>query len=76
MTLSQAEVNYVNEILTLHMGPDYILVNISVDFLDSMSATDIENTIVRLDREIKKAHPGVKRVFVEAEARMARDVVP
>jgi divalent metal cation (Fe/Co/Zn/Cd) transporter len=38
-------------------------------FADSLSAGDIEDTIARLDRQIKQAYPRIKRVFVEAEAR-------
>ena len=63
------EVNHVNEILTMHMGPDFILVNISIDFKDEIQATDLEVTIARMDQNIKTAYPNVKRVFVEAEAR-------
>jgi len=63
------EIEHVNEVLTLHMGPEYILVNISVDFRDSITADRVEQLIQEMDQEIKKAHPLVKRVFVEAEAR-------
>jgi cation diffusion facilitator family transporter len=63
-----SKIKHVNEILTLHMGPDFILLNLSVDFADSLSAGDIEDTIARLDRQIKQAYPRIKRVFVEAEA--------
>jgi cation diffusion facilitator family transporter len=68
------EISHVNEILTMHMGPDFILVNISVDFVDPIMADEIETTVARLDRSIKQAYPLVKRVFVEAEARRATDV--
>ena len=47
-------VSHVNEILTLHMGPDFILVNISIEFNDSATADEIEQSIEKLDREIKK----------------------
>ncbi len=63
---------HVNEVLTLHMGPEYILVNLSVDFNDELDATAIEQAVVFIDRQIKKKHPLIKRVFIEAEARMAR----
>jgi hypothetical protein len=43
--------------------------NLSVDFADSLSAGDIEDTIARLDRQIKQAYPKIKRIFVEAESR-------
>ncbi|MBW9274170.1 MAG: cation diffusion facilitator family transporter, partial [Candidatus Thiodiazotropha sp. (ex. Lucinisca nassula)] len=35
-------VEYVNEVLTMHMGPDFVLVNMSVDFRDSVSADEVE----------------------------------
>ncbi len=69
LTRKQEGVLHVNEVLTLHMGPEFILVTISVDFRDDMSAGAIEKTIVRLDQLIKTNLENVKRVYVEAEAR-------
>jgi cation diffusion facilitator family transporter len=73
---SGAGVLHVNEILTLHMGPDFILVTISIEFADDLSSNDMEKHIGELDRSIKESYPHVKRVFVEAEARrkMAHNV--
>lgn len=65
---TQPEVERVNEILTMHMGPDFILLNISVEFRDEETAPDLEQVIARMDREIKSAFPEVKRVFIEAES--------
>lgn len=62
----------VNEVLTLHMGPDYILVNISVDFSDSVPAGEVERILHELDLRIKREHPEVKRVFIEPEARQKK----
>ncbi len=62
-------IEHVNEVLTMHMGPEYILVNVSVDFADATTAHDMEITIAAMDREIKRLHPHIKRVFIEAEAR-------
>ncbi len=63
------DVENVNEVLTLHMGPDFVLLNLSIDFDDAVSAADLEATIARMDKEIKDTFPTIKRVFVEAEAR-------
>ncbi len=68
IALTYPEISHVNELLTMHMGPEFILVNISVNFIDDAIADDIENAISRLDRHIKHDYPNVKRVFVEAEA--------
>ena len=61
----------VNEVLTLHMGPHFVLLNVSVDFADAMPAGEVEKTVEQLTREIRAAHPDIKRVFVEAESRAA-----
>jgi cation diffusion facilitator family transporter len=68
------EIKKVNEVLTMHMGPDFILVNISVDFVDPILATEVEVAVAALDRAIKQAYPKVQRVFVEVETWRAKDV--
>lgn len=65
---SIAQINHINEVLTMHMGPDFILVNISVDFIDPITGDEIESVITGFDRAIKSEFPNVKRVFVEAES--------
>ena len=62
-------IDNVNEILTLHMGPDYILANISVDFKDDATADEIERITAEIDRKIKNRYPQIKRIFIEAEKR-------
>ncbi len=61
-------VNHVNEVLTMHMGPEYILANVSIDFADHLSSDQIEGIVGNLDRQIKSSFPLVKRIFIEAEA--------
>jgi cation diffusion facilitator family transporter len=61
-------IHHVNEILTMHLGPEFILVNLSVDFVDEATAEEVESTVAQLDRQLKQALPRVKRVFIEAEA--------
>jgi cation diffusion facilitator family transporter len=62
-------IDHVNEVLTMHMGPDFILANISVDFDDAKTADYIENVVAMIDEEIKQEFPQIKRVFIEAEKR-------
>ena len=61
------EVEKVNELLTMHMGPDFILVNISIRFKRGQLTREIEDIIQEIDAAIKAEHSLVKRVFVEAE---------
>jgi cation diffusion facilitator family transporter len=66
---AESNIRHINEILTMHMGPDFILANISVDFADNISAQQVEDDIAAIDRSIKQAFPQIKRVFIEAEKR-------
>lgn len=66
--VSMPSIEAVNEILTLHMGPDFILVNISVKFSSRLGAQRLEAVVAELDRALKEQDPRIKRVFVEAEA--------
>lgn len=63
------QIEYINEVLTMHMGPDFVLTNISVDFRDSETASSVESVITEIDKVIKAEYPQIKRIFIEAEAR-------
>lgn len=63
------EIENINEVLTLHMGPEYILVTLSVDFNNSINAGQVENIIAGIDKNIKQNWPLVKRVYIEAESK-------
>lgn len=60
-----------NEILSMHFGPDDVLVALSLDFRDNGTASEVEQAVTRIERRIKAAHPEVTRVFVEAQDREA-----
>jgi cation diffusion facilitator family transporter len=60
-----------NEILTMHFGPEDVLVALSLDFQDSGTASEVEQAVTRIERRIKAAHPEVARVFIEAQDRDA-----
>ncbi|BES72867.1 cation diffusion facilitator family transporter [Marinobacter nanhaiticus D15-8W] len=62
------QVDEVNELLTMHMGPDFILVNLSVKFTPQNSVAELERVIADLDHRIKASYPQAKRIFVEAES--------
>ncbi len=58
----------INEILTMHFGPQDVLANLSLDFADGLSADTVEATISELEQAIKAAYPDVTRVFIEAQS--------
>ena len=68
---SQVQIRSIEEITTLHMGPEYILVNMRVKFHESAFAYDIEQVTDFLEQQIQETFPLVKRVYVKAAVRSA-----
>ena len=54
----------VIEVLTMHVGPDFILVAITLEFEQAGQAR--ERAVDRLEAALRKAHPRIQRVFVRA----------
>ena len=65
---AQEGVIAVNEVLTMHLGPEDILANLSLDFADGLSAEQVEATVSELELAIKTELPQVKRIFIEAQS--------
>ena len=64
---SHRGVERVNEVLTMHLGPNDILVNLSLDFESELDAEDVEDAVSEIERDIKTRHPEVRRIFIEAQ---------
>lgn len=71
-------VEAVNEVRTMHFGPADVLVNLSVDARDHLTAAEVERGIAALEDELKARHAEVGRVFIEiqAAAESAREIEP
>ena len=66
---SSAGVVGVNEVLTMHFGPVDVLVVLSLDFENALTAGDVETVVSGIERRIKQEYPVVRRIFVEAQSR-------
>jgi divalent metal cation (Fe/Co/Zn/Cd) transporter len=64
---THSAIERVSEILSVHQGPDDILVNVSVEFRDGLEVGDIERHTTAIEREIKARIPGARRIFIEAQ---------
>ncbi|MDZ7713838.1 MAG: cation diffusion facilitator family transporter [Rhodovibrio sp.] len=62
----EADVERLNQVLTLQLGPDDVLATVSVEFADGLPTGRIEQAIARLDQAIKQAQPEVTSVYIEA----------
>jgi len=61
-------VTTINELRTMHMGPDDVLLALSLDFEDGVAVGRVENAIYRIENNIKEAYPEVKRIYIEVQA--------
>ncbi len=66
---AQEGVEGINEVLTMHMGPRDVLLNLSLDFRSGLSSDQIETAVSRLERRIKSAFPEITKIFIEAQDR-------
>ncbi len=58
----------VNEMLTMHLSPHDVLLNLSIDFKDQLSSQEVEREVSQMERDIKEQYPEIKRVFIEAQS--------
>jgi len=56
-----------NGLITVQLAPDQILVALSLEFADDLTATRIEDEVLRLERRIREAHPEVVTLFVKPQ---------
>lgn len=64
---------HVNELRSMHMGPNDVLLALSLDFKDDLTVGNVETTIYQLEREIKDAFPEIKRLFIEVQNKQDHD---
>ena len=62
-------VTQVNEIRTLHRGPQDVLLALSVDFEDNLTAGSVEEAIYAMEIAIRDQFPVIRRVFIEVQSR-------
>ena len=62
-------VDHLIELLTMHLGPDEVLVTADVRFTDELSTEEIAHTIDRVEAAIREVAPEARRIYVEPEIR-------
>lgn len=63
--LAHQNVEQVGRLLTMHMGPDEILVNLDVELVGGLSGDEINQTVDDLETAIRGAVPTARNIFVE-----------
>ena len=62
-----SEVVQIIEVLTMHLGPDDILVNMELNLKDGLTTDEVENAIDQVKTTIRQHVPQVRRIFVECQ---------
>jgi cation diffusion facilitator family transporter len=76
--LAQADtaVERVNQTLTMHLGPNQVLLNLGLKFRRGLSVGELEQAVARLEKRIRQAHPEVRSIFIEAESLLTAGAEP
>jgi cation diffusion facilitator family transporter len=62
-------VDRVTQLLTLHLGPDVILLAMKVAFEPSLSVAAVEEVTNRIEATIRAEMPQMRKIFIEADSR-------
>ena len=68
MVLEDPSVTGLGVVLTMHLGPDDVLLNIEVTFTPGLAAEEIHEAVHRIEERINEPFPEVSRIFIEVEA--------
>jgi divalent metal cation (Fe/Co/Zn/Cd) transporter len=63
--LSVAEVEQVTQLLTMHLGPEEILVNMDLALEDGLTTDQVEAVIDLVESRIRADEPMATRIFIE-----------
>jgi cation diffusion facilitator family transporter len=68
LTESVPEVKEVTQLLTMHLGPDVIILAMKVGFREGTSAEAIEKATNLVEKRIRAELPQMRKIFIEVDA--------
>lgn len=60
--------------ITLHFGPDDVLLALDVEFQDELSSDGVEEAVGRIEKRLREEVPILRRIFIEAKAMSRKPV--
>ncbi|MEM9721468.1 MAG: cation diffusion facilitator family transporter [Bacteroidota bacterium] len=72
IAIADPSVHKMLDPVTLHFGPEVVLLALDAEFEDELTADEIEAAIRRIETQIREKHPIIKRIYIEAKAIHAR----
>ncbi|MFO0756441.1 MAG: cation diffusion facilitator family transporter [Byssovorax sp.] len=68
LTESTEGVLRVTQLLTMHLGPDFIVIAMKVAFEKGMPVEKVEEVINEAERRIRARQPSMKKIFIEPDS--------
>jgi cation diffusion facilitator family transporter len=62
-------VERVTQLLTMHLGPDVVLLAMKIAFRPSLSVADLEGVTNRIEADIRATMPHMRKIFIEADSK-------
>jgi cation diffusion facilitator family transporter len=62
-------VDAVTQLLTMHLGPDVVLLALKIAFRPTLTVDDIERVTNQMEASIRSALPHMRKIFIEADSR-------
>jgi cation diffusion facilitator family transporter len=69
---SDPRVEGVKNALTMYFGPHTILLAMDLQFRKDLSAAEVEESIDRLEEELRQHYPDIKHIFIESDSLSSR----
>jgi cation diffusion facilitator family transporter len=61
-------VERVTQLLTMHLGPDVILLALKVAFRPSLSVAEVEDVTNQIEAKVRAEMPQMRKIFIEADS--------
>jgi cation diffusion facilitator family transporter len=68
ITNNDPSVEKVIKVLTLHFGPQEILLNLEIKFIDDLETEELAIAVERLESCIRTQHEEIQNIFIEAKS--------
>ena len=68
VTESTKGVRKVTQLLTMHLGPEFVVLALKVAFEPTLTVAAVERTINEIERRIREEQPRMMKIFVEPDS--------
>jgi divalent metal cation (Fe/Co/Zn/Cd) transporter len=65
---AQPGIEHSNGLFTVHIGPDQVVAAISADFVDTLSARDVERIVAAVEARVRETHPQIVSLLITPQS--------